>query len=170
MQNFLDQPPSFGRCKRKGLHGENDILLDGHVAENGWFLSQIADPAPRPFKHRRLSYIATFKKYAATIGRLDSRNHGEGRGFARPARAHQANDFTAPDFDANVGHDDAGTERLAEILRRQHSIDPMQEVWELRTVGGIPRYLADTIVLSPVPNEDAMSLRIGRRRGGLLFS
>src|SRR5918995_4229398 len=84
-----------------GLQNCQNVLLDGHSSEDGWFLRQISDTAAGPLIHGGIGQLHPIQQYTAFVGQDEARNKVEGRGLSRPIGSQKAHDLALlyPDAD-----------------------------------------------------------------------
>ena len=100
------------------LEDGEDIVLDGHVTEDGGFLCEVADTHLRTLVHGVLCEFDGLARLAtiflrsevdlAGVGFDDAHDHIESGSFSGTIGAEEANDFALTDFDGSALDDGAG--------------------------------------------------------------
>ncbi len=108
------------------LEDGHDIVLDGHVAEDGSFLREVADPHLRAFVHGVLGEFNGFTRLAAigfrckidfpAVGFDDADDHVEGGGLAGAVGTQEAYYLALADFDGGTFDDGAGAVFLDDVV------------------------------------------------------
>ena len=76
-----------------------DVLLDGHSAEDRRFLRQIAQTEDRATVHRKLGDVLTVEEDAAAVGLHQAHHRIKAGRLAGAVGAEQADDFAAVDVE-----------------------------------------------------------------------
>src|ERR1017187_1454801 len=98
----------------KRLEDREQVLEGGHLPENGRFLRQIAEAAPRPAVHRQRRDVLPVEEDGACVRLDEPDDDRERRRLSRPVRAEETHDLSRRDEDRDAVDDRAAPIGLGE--------------------------------------------------------
>ena len=88
--------------KRQGFEDREQILFDGQLAEDGFFLRQIAHAQAGAAVHRQPRHVDAVERDPAGVRRHQTDDHVKTGRLARPVRSQQPNDLAPADVDVHL--------------------------------------------------------------------
>ena len=105
---------------RTKFHHREDVVLNGHFAENGCILGQIPHSFLGAFVHRQIGDILVVEKYLAGIGDNLPGNHIEGCGLAGTVGTEETDDFSLGRLHRDPLHHGSDTVFLDQIFATEY--------------------------------------------------
>ena len=118
-EKLLHLRPLFRTRQSRHLKNREEVLLDGHLAEDRGFLREVADAKPRALVHRHRRDAHVGNEDVARRRLLKPRDHVERRRLARAIGTQQSDDLALVDAQGDMVDDAAPLECLDQVLRFQ---------------------------------------------------
>src|SRR5713226_6004451 len=103
----------------QGLQDREQVLFDGHLAEDRGLLRQVADPGARTPVHRQVGQVGISEPDDPRVRAHESDDDTEGGRLSCSVGAEQPNDLSSRDLEGHAVDDGAPRVRLDEPLGRQ---------------------------------------------------
>src|SRR5690606_33851831 len=98
-----------------GLEDGQEVLLDGHAAEDAGLLAEVAHAEAGPLVHGEPGDLLAVEEDPAVVGVDHADGHTERGGLPGAVAAQEADDLGALDVEGHVVHDDPTGVDLAEM-------------------------------------------------------
>ena len=163
-EEFLAALFSLGLRGLRRLEDREDILLDGQLPENRFFLREVSHPVSRPAKHRHVRHVGIPENHAPAIRADQPDDHVKRGGFAGSVRAEKPDDFAFFHIDIDPVDDGAAVVDFHEPVGAEErgSFRDRLAVCELIAHFAAPASLVSviTVLLGPMVLDFPLRLRI----------